>query len=224
MFDLGNTLVSYYRRDGFAGILDKAIRNVIDELKERRISSVPYEIAYPMALSENRESGDFQVNPMTDRLKRIFGLSAKDIESLGEVLSRRFLEPIFEVARVYEDTRPALERLKAKGYRTAIVSNLPWGSPTKPWREELRRLELASLVDTVVLCGDVGWRKPAPQIFLHAVQSLDVKCDECVFVGDDLEWDIEGSKAVGMRPVLIDRENRYVEHIGERVRDLREMW
>jgi FMN phosphatase YigB (HAD superfamily) len=44
-----------------------------------------------------------------------------------------------------------------------------------------------------------------------------------MFVGDDLRWDIEGSTAVGMRPVLIDRDGRHPEYKGERVADLREV-
>ena len=63
--------------------------------------------------------------------------------------------------------------------------------------------------------------KPAPQIFRRAVAQLGVTCDQCVFVGDELKWDAEGSAAVGMRPVLIDRGNRHLEHGGERVNDLR---
>jgi putative hydrolase of the HAD superfamily len=223
LFDLGNTLVSYYRRDQFAEILDNAIRGVIAELNARGIASIAHDAAYTKALSENRESEDFRVKPMIGRLQRIFGLSAEDIGSLGEILCTRFLEPIFDVARVYEDTIPALERLRTKGYRTAIVSNLPWGSPTKLWREELRRLEMAELVDAVVLCGDVGWRKPARQIFMHALQRLDVSCDQSIFVGDDLEWDIEGSKAVGLQPVLIDRDNMHVDYVGKRISDLRDL-
>jgi putative hydrolase of the HAD superfamily len=71
-----------------------------------------------------------------------------------------------------------------------------------------------------VLFGDVGWRKPARQIFDYAAARLHRQPNECVFVGDDLLWDIAGSSAVGMHPILIDRDNRHRDHIGERVVDL----
>lgn len=223
LFDLGNTLVSYYRRDQFSEILDRAIRHVSAELEARGIASVDHEAAYARAVAENREAEDLRVKPMIGRLQRIFELSAADAKAHAEVLCRRFLEPIFACARVYEDTIATLERLKAQGYRTAIVSNLPWGSPVNLWREELRRLELSPLVDAVVLCGDVGWRKPAPEIFLHALRCLDASRERSIFVGDDVEWDIEGSKAVGLRPVLIDRDNRHADYVGKRITDLREL-
>jgi putative hydrolase of the HAD superfamily len=104
-----------------------------------------------------------------------------------------------------------------------VVSNSPWGSPPAAWRKELERLGLAPLVDSIVLCGDCGWRKPSPRIFEHACAELGVRGDECIFVGDDLEWDVAGSAAAGMRPVLIDRDGRYSSFTGLRIRRLNEL-
>jgi len=219
LFDLGNTLAAYYRRDEFQPILERAVDNVLAELRTRGIVTVDRDSALASAAAENREASDCRVTPMAERLVRIFGL-AQD-EALTDALCERFLEPVFAVARVYEDTVPVLTRLRAAGYRTAIVSNAPWGSPSAPWRRELTRLGLLSLVDTAVFCGDVGWRKPARQIFIHAAAELGVDCRQCVFVGDEIQWDVEGSKGVGMQPVLIDRDDRHRGLRGERIRDLR---
>jgi putative hydrolase of the HAD superfamily len=87
----------------------------------------------------------------------------------------------------------------------------------------LHRLGLSQLVDVVVLCGDVGWRKPSKRIFEHACERLGVPSEQCTFVGDDLEWDIVGSAAAGMRPVLIDRDDRYPEFNGVRIRTLHDL-
>ena len=219
LFDLGNTLVSYYRASEFRPILERAIDEVMGELRSRAMAKGSYEAALERALAENREAGDFRVMPLASRLERIFELSPHDA-SLAALLCEIFLRPIFAVGRVYEDTIPVLRKLRAAGYRTAIVSNAPWGSPPQSWRRELRRLGLAALVDSVAICGDVGWRKPAPQIFEHAAAELGVRCRECLFVGDDPRWDIEGSAAVGMRPLLIDRAGDQLAYRGERVIDL----
>jgi putative hydrolase of the HAD superfamily len=88
------------------------------------------------------------------------------------------------------------------------------------WREELARLGLSNAVDCVVLCGDVGWRKPAPEIFRRSAERLGVTCGNSTFVGDDLKWDIHGSADVGMRPVLIDRDNRHPDYSGYRISHL----
>jgi putative hydrolase of the HAD superfamily len=221
LFDLGNTLAAYYRCEEFRPILERAVANVLRDLQSRNVATVTYDAALESAVAENQEAADFRFTPMANRLARIFGLSLVDNPSLAGALCERFLSPIFAVGRLYEDTLTVLEELRSAGYRTAIVSNAPWGSPPELWRQELRRLGLAAFVDCVVLCGDVGWRKPAPHIFRHAAAQLGVTCSQCVFVGDELQWDITGSAAVGMRPVLIDRGNHHPGHRGERVGDLR---
>jgi putative hydrolase of the HAD superfamily len=221
LFDLGNTLAAYYHTSEFRPILTEAIGAVRDELSRRGLCRVSLESAMAAAIDENREAPDYRITPMVARFERIFQVSLTRDPSLAATACERFLAPIFAVGRVYDDTLPTLARLRETGVRTAIVSNAPWGSPPEPWRRELRRLGLSDPVDAVVLCGDVGWRKPAPDIFRNAVSKLGCAPAECIFVGDDLRWDIEGSAAVGMRPILIDRDGRHPEYKGERVADLR---
>jgi putative hydrolase of the HAD superfamily len=220
LFDLGNTLAAYYHASEFQPILTAAIGAVRDELSGRGLSTVSLESAMAAAVAENREAADFKFAPMIERLERIFQLPLAHDVSLAQTTCKRFLAPIFAIGRVYDDTLPTLARLRAAGVRTAIVSNAPWGSPPGLWRGELQRLGLLGAVDAVVLCGDVGWRKPAPDIFHHALRALGCRPAESLFVGDDLRWDVEGSAAVGMRPVLIDREGRHRSYTGERVADL----
>jgi len=130
------------------------------------------------------------------------------------------LQRHFAIGQLYEDSMPVLNQLRGAGHPTGIVSNAPWGSPPDLWRDELDRLGIATSVDCVVLCGDVGWRKPAPEIFELAAKNLDRRPNECIFIGDDLRWDIFGSAAVGMRPILIDRDARHTDHVGDRVDNL----
>lgn len=88
---------------------------------------------------------------------------------------------------------PALvAQLRARGVRTAIVSNMSGGIAATPVRA-LRD----TLVDAVVLSGDVGVAKPDPRLFRHAARVLGVAERECVFV-DDLWSNIRGAVAVGM--------------------------
>lgn len=223
LFDLGSTLASYYRRDEFGPILERAVAGVRQQLLDVGRSVVPFEAALERAKAENREAADHRFAPLAERLARIFDVEPAARAELDDVLCERFLEPIFAVGRAYADARTTLEDLRARGLRTAIVSNSPWGSPPSAWRRELGRLGLAALVDAVVLCGDVGWRKPSPRIFEHACARLGVGSADCVFVGDDLEWDVAGSAAAGMKPVLIDRDDRHATFAGLRIRSLSEL-
>ena len=115
------------------------------------------------------------------------------------------MRPICALGRRYDDVLPALKKLQAEGVRTGLVSNTPWGSPADLWREEIERLELTPHFDAIVFCRDVGWRKPAKQIFEFALAKLNARPDECIFVGDDPRWDLAGPRAAGILPILIDR-------------------
>jgi FMN phosphatase YigB (HAD superfamily) len=44
----------------------------------------------------------------------------------------------------------------------------------------------------------VGWRKPRPDIFEHALGEMGVDAGECLFVGDRPEIDVAGAKGMGM--------------------------
>lgn len=133
------------------------------------------------------------------------------------------MKPIFARGYCYEDTLPTLQKLRAEGFKTAIVSNTPWGSPANLWQEEIERLGLSEYMDVVVFCRDVGWRKPARQIFEFTLEKLQALPQDCVFVGDDPRWDLVGPRAVGIEAILIDRQRAMQDAGEEPINDLHEL-
>jgi len=204
LFDLGNTLVRYYERAEFPGILEQAINRVQDYLREADLLEVSPDSVWKRVGEENHESPDYAVRPMANRLARIFHLDPED-DRLMMAVCRRFMEPIFALAYRYDDTLPVLKELGEMGVRKAIISNTPWGSPGSLWREEIGRLGLADQAEVVVFCADVGWRKPDRRIFEFALEKLQASPQDCVFVGDDPRWDRVGPESVGMKSIIIDR-------------------
>jgi len=61
--------------------------------------------------------------------------------------------------------------------------------------------------DPRIYCYDQGWVKPEPAPFLAAMESLDMKPEEIVYVGDRVDVDIEGASAVGMKTIFIGGES-----------------
>jgi putative hydrolase of the HAD superfamily len=59
-----------------------------------------------------------------------------------------------------------------------------------------------------VVSGAVNKRKPSPEIFTDALKMLGVSASEAVFVGDTIDADVEGPKAVGMKVVYIERREQ----------------
>ncbi|MGZ4272275.1 MAG: HAD family hydrolase [Solirubrobacteraceae bacterium] len=101
----------------------------------------------------------------------------------------------------YEDARPALLRARAAGARVVVVSN--WDVSL---HEVLERLGLAPLLHAVVTSAAVGAAKPAPAIFRHALALAAAAPEDAVHVGDNVEEDVRGAAACGIRPVLLRRD------------------
>ncbi len=223
LFDLGQTLASYFERAEFPGILAEAIAEVTGYLDAVGLLRLSAEEVWPRVMEENHEAPDHRVRPLEERLERIFRLEPVERDRHAEAMCRRFLRPIFARGRLYDDTVPVLQELRRLGLRAGIISNSPWGSPPSPWREEVARLGLMPHVETVVLCGEVGWRKPDRRIFEEALSRLHALPEQCLFVGDDPRWDWVGAKALGMEAILIDRQGTQQNAPAQPIRDLYEL-
>jgi putative hydrolase of the HAD superfamily len=53
-----------------------------------------------------------------------------------------------------------------------------------------------------VFSSELGVRKPDPRIFIHALREVGGDAPTAVFVGDRVNDDIVGARAVGMRTIL----------------------
>ena len=86
-----------------------------------------------------------------------------------------------------------VRRARAGGVRTGLVSN-SWGTRRYP------REVLAELFDGVVISGEVGIRKPAPEIYALGARSIGLDPEACVFV-DDLPFNLIPAAELGMATV-----------------------
>ncbi len=101
----------------------------------------------------------------------------------------------------YDDTTPTLVRLKMTGYKIGVVTD---GLAVKQW-EKLIRMRVEDVFDCVVVSEDVGIEKPDSKIFQKACEELDVKPEECAYVGDRLDTDILGANKAGMVSIRLLR-------------------
>lgn len=100
------------------------------------------------------------------------------------------------VATLHPDSLRLLDELRDRGLRLGLISNA-----FTPGRFLLPGLEasgLGSRIDVVVISADHGKRKPHPSIFRAALEQLGVPAERAIFVGDRLDKDIVGARAVGM--------------------------
>jgi putative hydrolase of the HAD superfamily len=222
LFDLGNTLVRYYGPHEFAAVLERSLGAARDSLRDGGYAAESFDVIRERAAAENYETPDDRTRSLEGRLARIFSIDAADQDLLART-ARDFMAPIFEMGTIYADTLPALESLRRQGYKIGIVSNSPWGCPAELLHAELERHRLTGLVDAAIFCVEIGWRKPAPQIFHHALERMGAEAGRTLFVGDDRRWDVEGPQRIGMRAALLDRKGRVIDAGVPSIRSLDEI-
>jgi putative hydrolase of the HAD superfamily len=121
---------------------------------------------------------------------------------LGEDTFRR-IEDVFARRSawcVFPDVMPALDALQAAGIRLCVISNFVWGAP-----ELIHDLELARHFEKLVISARVGFQKPNPGIFQHALEQMRVAPAGAMHVGDSYRADVLGARRLSIRAALIAR-------------------
>jgi HAD superfamily hydrolase (TIGR01509 family) len=133
---------------------------------------------------------------------RAFG---RRIERPSEELARALTETHMGELRKHVSFHPhhaeVLGRLRGR-VKLAVCSNF---SHSETARAVLADAGLLEHFDAVVISMDIGRRKPRPEIFRAALDSLGSAPEETLHVGDSLDADVAGSAALGIRPVWITR-------------------
>ena len=119
-------------------------------------------------------------------------------DEVSEKMYRRAWSPA--AWRPFADTAPALEALRQRGIRLAIISNF-----VDTLVAVCRENGVLDYFDVVVASVDAGAQKPDPRIFRRALSRLGVKPEEAWHVGDNYWTDVLGARCVGINPVLLDR-------------------
>lgn len=124
-------------------------------------------------------------------------------EAFAAELAARFIEERDRHHVPFPESAPVLTRLK-KNYELGVLTN---GLP----RHQRRKLEgagLAPFFETVVVSGDHGVGKPDKRIFEIALEVYGAAPGEVWMVGDNLEKDIGGAQAAGLRTIWVNRAGR----------------
>ncbi|MDQ3448732.1 MAG: HAD family hydrolase [Chloroflexota bacterium] len=103
---------------------------------------------------------------------------------------------------VYPDVEPSLFRLREEGVRLAVISNWLWEAP-----ELFHEVGLAQHFEQLIVSARLGYDKPHPEIFRHALDLMQVSPERAVHVGDSYPADVLGARAAGIRPVLMSRKS-----------------
>jgi epoxide hydrolase-like predicted phosphatase len=191
----------------YGGVLTSSLRGSLSTWMEAdRIDPVRYRTVMREWLSDDADGN------IAHDLER-GTLSGPEFErKFAELLAREdgsipdadgLLRRMFSGFQTEQDMVGVVRRARRGGLKTALLSN--------SWGNTYDQDTLTDLFDVSVISGEVGMRKPEPEIYRLTAQRLGVPTNECVFV-DDLTPNVRGAVAVGMVGVHhVDTETTLTE-------------
>ncbi|MDC3415050.1 HAD family hydrolase [Terrihalobacillus insolitus] len=140
---------------------------------------------------------DYRRNAWITGLKDI---GIDDVE-LGEFLAETFPIERKKHPFVFDDSFEVLDQLK-HNYTLLLLTN---GAPSLQNTKLSITPKLKTYFDHIVISGNFGKGKPDPSIFVHGLETVSLKRDEVLMIGDNLMTDILGATRAGIPSVWINR-------------------
>lgn len=205
IFDLGETLLTFGRLDR-STLFNKAAERSYRYLKEHAQpvgSYWSYRLVHVWGVRLNLlkswiTGNDFNSLELLKAYGQRHGFNLSDEQ--WQELNWQWYEDLSKVAHIEPDAADALWKLRQMGLKVALLSN------TFVHKSSLERhLAQAGMLEVFQMkmySYDYDFRKPDVRIFTEAARQLNIDPKEVVYVGDRLDYDVKGSAAAGMLPVL----------------------
>lgn len=120
--------------------------------------------------------------------------------------------------RVYRNTIPVLENLKAKGSGIYLLSNAQ-RIFTMP---EIEKAGLKGYFDGIYISSDKGIRKPDTRFMQSLLDEYHLNKNDCVMVGNDYDADIGTAASVGMDSIYLNTYALSEEEMRRRLAAMRQ--
>lgn len=98
----------------------------------------------------------------------------------------------------FDGVEEVLKKLHQQ-YKMALVTN----GDNKAQRKKAHLVHIESYFDAIVTSGQVGKKKPAPDVYLLALKELDLSKEDVVYVGDTFSTDIIGAHRLGIKTIWV---------------------
>jgi putative hydrolase of the HAD superfamily len=131
-------------------------------------------------------------------------------------LNTTFMDCVNDSPLLFDDVRPVLAALRARGVATAILTN----GPSDGQRRKLKATGLDQSVDHIAIGEEIGFSKPSALAFHKVVERFPLAASETLMVGDSPELDYDAALKAGLMAVLLDRDERHQESGRSSIRTL----
>jgi putative hydrolase of the HAD superfamily len=185
VFDLDGTLLD--RRRSFEGFVRDQWGRFGDVL-----TAVDQE-QYVRTLIERDHDGYAPRNELFAGMLAQFGLPT----ALAETLLKDYRAGFPNACVLFPDATTTLSSLRASGRKLGLITN---GS-VRMQSAKLECLAISPLFNTILISDAEGTSKPQREIFDRALERLNVRHTQAVYVGDHPDVDIAGARSAGMRAI-----------------------
>lgn len=151
-----------------------------------------------LALEEGTSTDRERATRYLELLFRLAGVPEAQMQVVRDTLLALHLERHLWGA-IDPATPAALGRLRAAGYRLAVISNSDGRAG-----EALAAVGLAEHFEFVIDSAEVGVEKPDPRIFALALDRLGLPPESALYVGDIYEVDVVGARRARLDVILLD--------------------
>jgi 2-haloalkanoic acid dehalogenase type II len=200
LFDLGNTLVKMWVPElTYERVLASlGIRRSVEEIKEALAKTEEQFKLHKYRLTY----GKVPYKEYWDKWDALV------LKNLGVSEDRRLIREIqtrwYDHADcvIYSDVKHTMSKLKQKGLKTGLISTA--------YEEDINAISKeaglkTNLFDIVIGANTIKEEKPHPDVFKYALKELNVKPEETLFIGDNIDADYNGAENVGINALLIQR-------------------
>jgi HAD superfamily hydrolase (TIGR01509 family) len=213
LFDAGNTLLRMNYRAIARHLAARGHTVSVEAVEEAELRArVRLDAHLASGIStEGRPAQDRYIAYLLD----VLGLGAPEEVEAATTFKRDYNPPagLFDCA--IPGAQAAIRRAKAVGLATAVISNSNGSA-----RALLEGAGLVGELDFVIDSALVGVEKPDPRIFRLGLEQAGVAPHEAVYIGDLYSIDVLGSRAAGLRAILLDPRGYWGERDCERAADL----
>lgn len=205
-WDFDDTLA--YQEDGWTGCMAQAIKHLEPKTTITRSDIKPFlKNSYPWHYPEKSHTDIKTADEWWHRFGKVsldayLSLGVK--QELAENAVARLREKFCCPSRyfLFEDTVPTLKKLKECGWEHYVLSN---HVPELP--KLIENFKIDYLLNDVFNSADIGYEKPNPKIFEYALGKVG-RVDQIWMIGDNPVADIDGSKAMGLKSILVRKQHQ----------------
>ena len=214
-FDWAYTLMDLGNEDDGA-----PLKKLFDYLSSKKISLPDFKefldetrkIFFPMIEESRLTNKEERFEIVLQKIIHQFKIPLNGEITLENLLEIYYLE-VYSKRKLYPEVMSVLNNLKCIGVRMGVVSNTT--NPRFMKENEMQASGLKPYFEFAIYSSDTTYRKPHPSIFELAIENLNMKPEEILFVGDNISMDVIGAKNVGMKSAWINRERKKMLAGGE---------